>query len=101
MKIIASEVHVEQDFRENTPVDSKLHLPLRSRFLDGLRGFAALYVAFHHAYCTIWRPVDFLGSPVIHRPTGDSYYLAAPFFLGDVAVALFIAISGFSLTIPV
>lgn len=73
----------------------------RSRFLDGLRGFAAIYVALHHAYCTIWPPFAAIGpDQPMSRPAGTAYYITFPLFFGGSAVAIFIAISGFSLSIP-
>jgi peptidoglycan/LPS O-acetylase OafA/YrhL len=101
MVTIYSTEDMAKGFADNTPIPPGLHLQPRLMLLDGMRGFAALYVAFHHVYCTIWRPVEYLGSPITAHPSGIGLYLAAPFLYGGMAVALFIAISGFSLAIPV
>ena len=58
------------------------------KFLDGLRGIAALYVVLHHSY-----QASYMG---IHAPTGFFF-----FRWGRAAVTIFIAISGYCLGLPV
>ena len=64
---------------------------VRFAFLDGLRGLAALYVVLHHAAVEIpeWK---------LHK--GPKLVWAA-FSHGHYAVAVFIVLSGFCLTLPV
>ena len=64
--------------------------PQRYLFLDGIRGFAALYVTFYH----------FLGWNVSGVPSFLSQPLRV-FGFGHTAVALFIVLSGVSLMLPV
>jgi len=66
------------------------HLP----FLDGLRGLAALYVVFGHAYQTYYVEVSKGYRPV-------DYWVFDFFGAGKAAVALFIVLSGFCLMMPV
>lgn len=69
--------------------------PRRSHFLVALRGFAASYVVLHHAACTIY-------APGITPPVTFADRAFVLFFQGgSTAVALFIAISGFSLMLPI
>jgi peptidoglycan/LPS O-acetylase OafA/YrhL len=63
-------------------------------FLDGLRGLAALYVMFHHAWLTVWTdPAQF--------PTGMTGVLTNWLAFGHLSVTVFIVISGFCLMLPV
>lgn len=57
--------------------------------LDGLRGIAALFVVLNHIFLRAWP-----GFPVDHAP-----FWAADFIYGRFAVIVFIALSGFSLTL--
>jgi peptidoglycan/LPS O-acetylase OafA/YrhL len=58
-------------------------------FLDGIRGFAALYVVFHHIWLTTY--------PGFPQDTGPSW--ASWMMWGQLAVAIFIVVSGFSLAL--
>ncbi|HEX6799049.1 MAG TPA: acyltransferase family protein, partial [Ktedonobacterales bacterium] len=62
-------------------------------YVDGARGIAAVYVALHHCWQIVWsetpHPLPFLWSLLD--------WLA----YGSFAVSAFIAISGFSLMLPV
>ncbi len=64
---------------------------LRLEFLDGIRGFAALYVLFFHVYLMS----DFPGRSLLTRMA------LAPFGFGHYAVSVFIVLSGFCLMMPV
>jgi peptidoglycan/LPS O-acetylase OafA/YrhL len=67
------------------------HRPMRFRFLDGLRGWAAVVVLFHHIF------VD--GLPA-NSFMADRIFWGNVFFMnGTFAVCLFFVISGFSLSI--
>ena len=75
------------------PAPPVLLSPRRPRliFLDGLRGFTALYVVLHHIHSEL----------VQHGLTG-TFEIATRFLqLGHYAVGVFIVISGFSLMLPV
>jgi peptidoglycan/LPS O-acetylase OafA/YrhL len=63
---------------------------MRFTALDGLRGFASLYVVLFHF--TVWVPATL--PPTLAR-------LQRPFAFGHVAVSIFIVLSGFSLMLPV
>jgi peptidoglycan/LPS O-acetylase OafA/YrhL len=65
----------------------------RQRHLDGLRGLASLYVVLHHAWLTIW--------PLGHFPTGPVMTATGWLMWGHFAVAIFIVLSGYCLTLPV
>ncbi len=64
---------------------------MRFEAIDGLRAFAAMIVAFGHAYRTgiIGTPLE----PVLHTPL-------AIFIAGDAAVLLFFVMSGFFIALP-
>jgi len=65
--------------------------PLRFGFLDGLRGWAAVVVLFHHIFIDGLPANDFMA---------DRLFWARIFFMnGTFAVCLFFVISGFSLSI--
>jgi peptidoglycan/LPS O-acetylase OafA/YrhL len=70
---------------------------LRLPFLDGVRGLAALYVVFYHAYCTSdcstlgWRHTL---PPLLEK-------LLRWLLHGNLAVDVFIVLSGFCLMLPV
>jgi len=67
------------------------HRPIRFRFLDGLRGWAAVVVLFHHIFIDGLPPNSFMA---------DRIFWAKVFFMnGTFAVCLFFVISGFSLSI--
>ena len=67
------------------------HRPMRFRFLDALRGWAAVVVLFHHIF------ID--GLPA-NRFMADRLFWSKCFFMnGTYAVCLFFVISGFSLSI--
>jgi peptidoglycan/LPS O-acetylase OafA/YrhL len=66
------------------------------RFLDGFRGFVALYVVLYHAKLQNWP--EFSGAP---GPTGWTRALTSWLSFGELAVTCFIAISGFCLMLPV
>jgi peptidoglycan/LPS O-acetylase OafA/YrhL len=68
----------------------KVHLS----FLDGLRGLAALYVMFHHAWLTVWIDPKYF-------PTDKTGWLTGWLAFGHVSVSVFIIISGFCLMMPV
>ena len=71
--------------------DSSVHLA----HLDGLRGLAALFVVLHHVWLTVW-PLEYGLAPV-----GSAALLTGVFAFGHFAVAVFIVLSGFCLTLPV
>ena len=65
--------------------------PMRFGFLDGLRGWAAVVVLFHHIFVDGLPANDFMA---------DRLFWARVFFMnGTFAVCLFFVISGFSLLI--
>jgi peptidoglycan/LPS O-acetylase OafA/YrhL len=61
-------------------------------FLDGLRGMAALYVMFHHAWLTVWSG---------YFPGAKAGALTGWLAFGHVSVTVFIILSGFCLMLPV
>jgi peptidoglycan/LPS O-acetylase OafA/YrhL len=65
------------------------------RHLDGLRALAALYVVLHHVWLTIWP------APAGHALPTETAALAGVLAFGHLAVAVFIVLSGFCLTLPV
>ena len=62
---------------------------VRLSFLDGVRALAALYVVLHHIWLTVWPAY-----PVNKGPVFLGWLL-----YGHLAVAVFIVVSGFSLTV--
>jgi len=65
--------------------------PMRLGFLDGLRGWAAVVVLFHHIF------VD--GLPANSFMANRLFWAKVFFMNGTFAVCLFFVISGFSLSI--
>ena len=68
---------------------------LRLDYLDGLRGLAALYVVMHHAYCEM-NGRD--SHSTIHGVIGSIAHTLA---FGQIAVDVFIVLSGYCLMLPV
>jgi peptidoglycan/LPS O-acetylase OafA/YrhL len=68
--------------------------PGHLNYLDGLRGLAAIYVMFHHAWLTVW-------TDPAHFPTGLTGHLTYFLQFGMMAVTIFIVLSGFCLMLPV
>jgi GT2 family glycosyltransferase/peptidoglycan/LPS O-acetylase OafA/YrhL len=64
------------------------------RHLDGLRGLAALFVVFHHAWLTVWPDLF-----TTRLPLAGS--LTRVFAFGHFGVVVFIVLSGFCLALPV
>jgi peptidoglycan/LPS O-acetylase OafA/YrhL len=60
-------------------------------FLDGLRGLMAFWVVMCHANCTVWHNAE---------ATGLLWWATSPWIWGHMAVAIFIALSGFCLMMP-
>jgi peptidoglycan/LPS O-acetylase OafA/YrhL len=73
------------------PADRRSHLD----FLDGIRGLAALYVLAHHSWFELYPDA------MNHPAPGATARLATPLAFGHWAVAVFIILSGFCLTLPV
>jgi peptidoglycan/LPS O-acetylase OafA/YrhL len=72
----------------------------RVRFLDGLRGIAAVQVLLLH-YCAAFLPAIGLVSPPLVRHNWERLFVHSPLFIivdGDAAVFLFFLISGTALT---
>lgn len=69
---------------------SRVHL----KYLDGLRGWASLFVVFHH----IWQ---FVAGQVDRGPLPRWFTVMTVFKYGPLAVTVFIVLSGYSLMIPV
>src|SRR5689334_14248080 len=67
---------------------TQTHTSHRLAFLDGIRGLAALYVVFHHAY-------------LFTRSDRSSAITQELWGQGRVAVDIFIVLSGFCLMLPV
>src|SRR5689334_1314914 len=62
--------------------------------IDGLRAICALFVVVHHSYLNIW-PILYGVNP----DSNDSPWVSWAVY-GHFAVTIFIAISGFVLTLP-
>jgi len=75
-------------------VKPRVHL----RYVDGFRGFAALYVVLNHAFLQTW-PGNLYGAEFL--PQGWLRVLTHWLDFGTSAVTFFIAISGFCLMLPV
>lgn len=78
--------------RDTKSVTTKGHL----NHLDGMRALAAVYVVLHHAFLQSW--------PTITIPAmraDPRYWALFALAFGHSAVTAFIAISGFSLALPV
>ena len=73
------------------PPDRRPHLD----FLDGLRAVAAVYVLCHHCW------FELFPDAMNHRPGGATAAVASVLAFGHWAVAVFIVLSGFCLTLPV
>ena len=71
------------------PVEGKSHLD----FLDGIRGWAAFYVVFHH--------ISQIYLDESAKPEAGYYWFSPLMQLGHFAVAIFILLSGFCLMLPV
>src|SRR5579871_3280556 len=75
-------------------VESRRPPRLHLAHIDGIRALAATFVVLHHAWLTVW-PVDHrVISATTLRYTG---FLA----FGNLAVCVFIVVSGFCLMLPV
>ena len=61
----------------------------RVEWLDSIRGAAALFVVLHHTWLSVW--------PSYPRTTGPSWL--GWLLYGHLAVAVFIVVSGFSLSL--
>ncbi|MBJ7519134.1 MAG: acyltransferase [Solirubrobacteraceae bacterium] len=64
----------------------------RTRYLDGLRGLAALQVILHHTYLTVY-PLD----QGVH-PTGLTKLATSSMMLSGLGVTVFIVLSGYTLS---
>ena len=80
---------------ETTPLSSS-HLKGHLDFLDGVRGMASLYVVLHHIWLTAYPLYPYDASCQICRlsPAWTNWLS-----WGHLAVAVFIVVSGFSLTL--
>lgn len=79
--------------RTATRGDTRRHAPARLGFVDSLRALAALYVVAHHISEVVW--------PRQNPPAPYGAFLVIPMIYGQLAVAAFIVLSGFSLMLPV
>ena len=68
---------------------------MRVKFLDGMRGLAALYVVLHHAYLEVADKAQFAS---IVDALGPARLL---FDSGKLSVDVFIVLSGYVLMLPV
>jgi peptidoglycan/LPS O-acetylase OafA/YrhL len=72
---------------------------LRFHYLDGIRGLAALYVVFHHAYLQVTGSAE---SQVLTEQIPPLALIAVKWLeYGSFSVALFIVLSGYCLMLPV
>jgi len=74
--------------------DLKKGLPGRVRFLDGLRGIAAIYVVIFHAY------EEIVANPTTSIPSTMKFILDA-LLCGNIPVDIFIVLSGFCLMLSI
>ncbi len=81
---------------ENTSVaEATPPARVRLEYLDGLRGLAALYVVLHHAY-------EQIAGQANHGGLSDNVLLATGWLrFGNLAVDVFIVLSGYCLMLPV
>jgi GT2 family glycosyltransferase/peptidoglycan/LPS O-acetylase OafA/YrhL len=80
--------------REQAPAASASRDRVHLRHLDGLRGLAALFVVFHHAWLTVWPDLFTTRLPLAGSVT-------RVFAFGHFGVVVFIVLSGFCLSLPV
>jgi peptidoglycan/LPS O-acetylase OafA/YrhL len=72
---------------------------LRFHYLDGIRGLAALYVVFHHAYLQVTGSSD---STILTETIPPLFLIGVKWLeYGSFSVALFIVLSGYCLMLPV
>jgi peptidoglycan/LPS O-acetylase OafA/YrhL len=72
---------------------------LRLHYLDGIRGLAALYVVFHHAYLQVTGPEE---SKVLAEQIPALALMSVRWLeFGSFSVAIFIILSGYCLMLPV
>jgi len=71
-------------------------LPQRLPYLDGLRGFAALYVAIFHSY-----QMELFLTGVLDPGRSRLFLFLKPLCMGHYAVTVFIVLSGYCLMLPV
>jgi peptidoglycan/LPS O-acetylase OafA/YrhL len=74
---------------QSTAVANKPHAGTRVRWLDGVRGAAAMFVVLHHIWLT-----SYPSFPAVTGPWWLGWLL-----YGHMAVAIFIVVSGFSLSL--
>jgi len=77
--------------QEQSKVASELHLA----FLDGIRGLASLYVVFHHVWLASYPRSSGTVCGICLDAPSWSHWLR----FGHLAVAIFIVVSGFSLSL--
>jgi len=80
--------------KESTTPTPQTESRLRLEYLDGLRGLAALYVVFHHAYLQSTSSADRFN---LRTPLNRALHFLD---YGHFAVAIFIVLSGYCLMIP-
>lgn len=88
--IVTDAAQVAPDLPETAPLPQEVHL----KYLDGLRGFAALYVVISHVTQILG---DSGGSHLPKLVQAASFL----FHYGYYAVAIFIVLSGYCLMLPV
>ncbi len=72
---------------------------LRFHYLDGIRGLAALYVVFHHAYLQVTGSAE---SKILTETIPPLLLVAVKWLeYGSFSVAIFIVLSGYCLMLPV
>ena len=78
---------------------SDLKPALRLHYLDGIRGLAALYVVFHHAYLQVTGPEE---SKILTEQIPPLALMSVRWLeYGSFSVAIFIILSGYCLMLPV